>query len=348
MNIKCSQKIHKNAKYLKIFFLCLFLIIFLTLPLQPHNQNESNIPIMNFIESYTMQYYDDTLKQLGVVWVSVKFVTKFVAIFQHTQISFQPFGIGLSLAPGELLAAINDNLERVSSVLFMLIITILLQKFSLGFITFLVFKILFPCGLFLLLLSHSLKKRYAICDAVGVFIIKFSLLLWISFPLSAFLSHSIYTIYLQDDYKETIKYIQIQNKELESLSDGLGYKITQDIQQQDSQTTESSLKLDIKDTQSVDKNNKFLSKNTNSFFTTPKWLESTMNTTEKFLDEMKNTPKNLTFIKENVINKLQIAINYLDEMIDKVMQVIASFLLTCIVIPITTFVSLYLILRKIV
>ncbi len=301
------------------FFLAMLIVLFI-LPLKP-NDNHKNIWLINSIEQQSTDYYNNTLTKLGIAWASVKLASKLTAMIQRGEISFH-FGVGVTVAPGELLAAISDNLERISSLLFALIVLALLQKISIGLVTFLVFKCLFPlafiCLFFYNIFFYHLKLNILGLKNIGFFLLKISFLIWLFFPLTATMNTYIYDFYLNEEFETNMHNIHDQQETLEETLNNnfLGHR------EQNGTTNDEVLQ-------------------------SHSWMQEQWGNVKGFFDNMQKAPKKLGEIKNNIFENINSAMNYLDEMVERFMKVIALFILTEIVIPVGSFFIFLAILKRI-
>lgn len=166
------------------------------------------------METISAQYYEKHLMQIAAVWAIVKLSSKTVAMLQRGEISFTPFGIGLSMSPGELLAMVGDNLERIANILFMLILILLVQQFGLGLLSFVCFKILIPLCLFSYIASClGIPKT----KSLAFQLLRLSLILWLFFPLNALLSHFLQQGYLEHKQYENLHFLEHHEKQLHNI-----------------------------------------------------------------------------------------------------------------------------------
>lgn len=201
----------------------LLILFFLWLPIKMGEGENAQIPLIGPTEAYSEEYVNRTLQRAVAAYAVAKIADKVISTIQRTEFSATPLGLGVSLAPGELLAAVNDALERVSSALFALIGLLLLEKLALGLVSWLCLKLMLPAGLALALLWRLIScrnaKSGAWLKAAAVFLIQSSLTLWLLMPLSAALTGCLEQAYLQGEYQKESAALETFNKELNNIDE---------------------------------------------------------------------------------------------------------------------------------
>ena len=97
--------------WLKVALLAALLL----LPLRMGEGANDGVPVIGAAEQLAADYCDRTLERATAAYVSAKVVDKTISLIQRAEISVTPVGVGLTFAPGELLAAANEAIERVSA-----------------------------------------------------------------------------------------------------------------------------------------------------------------------------------------------------------------------------------------
>ncbi|OBV28839.1 hypothetical protein BKN38_08115 [Helicobacter sp. CLO-3] len=289
--------------YYKPLIVCFLLLFLLLLPIKIGEKDANkNIFIIGDMERVSARYYDDSIAKIAATWAIVKLASKTASIIQRGEISFAPFGIGISLAPGELLSVISDNLERIANVLFALLLMLLLQQLGLGFLSFVCLKVLFPICLLLYLASFfGLKSAFGL----SMRLLRFTLILWLFFPFSALVSD-----FLQQGYIE-----QKRNKNIELLQ---------------------SSQKDLQNMQNLIEPN-----STNAPQTKPQTSQEKLG----FIDSLMRDAKELTNsatshferTKDEALAKVNNIVDSIDNIVDRLLELTAIFLLTSIVLPLGVF-----------
>ncbi|RAX57605.1 hypothetical protein CCZ01_05540 [Helicobacter monodelphidis] len=310
-----------KRNFLYAIILGLLMVCLLILPVKMGEEGANrHIPILGYVEDISHSYYNETLLKLSATWASVKFASKMVAVFQRGEISFTPFGMGVTIAPGELLAAVSDNLERVSSLLFSLILVVLGERLAVSVMTFLTFKVFLPFSLLLIILSLLFNTFRIVTQKWGFLILKTTLLLYCILPASAFLSAFVQSHYLDETYQKEMDFVHSKQEQLESL-EIVSY--SQKISEQDEVLSQQKTSTDSS------------------------WVEQTLREGKKIaestLEGMKKTIKQVSDMhfeemRKQLLEEFNNALSFLDAMVDRFMSIITIFLLTNIAIPLVLFV----------
>ena len=300
-------------KFLVLFYkpivAALLLIFLLFLPVQIGEKDANrDVWFVGDMERISEEYYTTTLAQMAAAWAIVKISSKTVAMLQRGEISFTPLGVGVSLAPGELLAVVGDNLERIANVLFALVLVLLLQQFSLGFLSFVCLKILFPAAI-LFYIAGFFGLGFAKTFAAKL--CKIALILWLCFPASAAISNFLQQGYLSEKRTQNLSILQTQETGLQNLQkfEDLGAEEAQKVQQSEE----------------------------NLGFLTSLWQNAK--------EIASNTTNHFQKTKERAIAKIDSIVESLDGLVDRLLELTAIFLLTTLVLPLFVFVLLFWVVR---
>lgn len=280
----------------------LLFIFLLFLPVQIGEKDANrDLWIVGNLEQISEDYYAATLAQMAAAWAIVKLSSKVVAMLQRGEISFTPLGVGVSLAPGELLAVVGDNLERIANVLFALLLVLLLQQFSLGFLSFVCLKILLPLCLLFYLFGHL---GFAPASLLAKRLLKITLVLWLFFPLSAWLSNFLQQGYLEQKRAQNLEILQTQESGLQALQN------LQDI-------TDTTPPQSPKDHEE------------NLGFLDSLWQNAK--------DIAANSTNQFQKTKDQALQKIDSIVQSLDGLVDRLLELTAIFLLTTLVLPLSLF-----------
>ncbi len=290
----------KKYFVLPVLYLLLLGGIVLLLPIKMGNQVNAHIPIIGHVEAMSDSYYTKTLLKATVAYVSAKVVNRAISMVQRAEVAVTPAGVGLTFAPGELLAAANDGIERVSTALFSIIGILLVQKLLVGMVSFACIKCLLPLALACFFVNSVpyLAKIFPFARALGLLACKMAVLIWCIFPVSVFINNYIEENYLDAKYEETMGSVQKDERALEE-STALLHAASQ---QKEAQKEEDSSVLG--------------------------WMKDKWDTAKTFV-------KNPLDTIGPIVNK---ALAYADNIIDKLFIIFSVFVVTTIIIPLGVYV----------
>lgn len=167
-----------------------------------------DIPLIGAAESVAENYCEQTLIAATKAYVAAKLIDKCISTLQQVEISFTPFGMGVTVAPGEMLAAVNEAIERVSSALFTVIGIMLVEKLLLGMLSWVSFKVLLPVALGFGILYCVAGRFMPWSRSIALFLASTALLCWLFLPLTALVSGYVEEGYLGGVYAEQMEKVE--------------------------------------------------------------------------------------------------------------------------------------------
>lgn len=200
-----------------VWLKALLLVALLLLPLRMGEGVNAEVPLIGAAEQLAADYCGRTLERATAAYVSAKVVDKTISLIQRAEISVTPVGVGLTFAPGELLAAANEAIERVSAALFTVMGLMLVEKLSIGLISWLCFKLLLPLALVLSLLRHLTGGRLPQLAPIARFLARLAVLLWCFFPAVALAAGYVESAYLDAEYARQMDEAASEEKRLDAL-----------------------------------------------------------------------------------------------------------------------------------
>lgn len=200
-----------------VWLKALLLVALLLLPLRMGEGVNAEVPLIGAAEQLAADYCGRTLERATAAYVSAKVVDKTISLIQRAEISVTPVGVGLTFAPGELLAAANEAIERVSAALFTVMGLMLVEKLSIGLISWLCFKLLLPLALVLSLLRHLTGGRLPRLAPIARFLARLAVLLWCFFPAVALAAGYVESAYLDAEYARQMDEAASEEKRLDAL-----------------------------------------------------------------------------------------------------------------------------------
>lgn len=204
-----------------ILILALFLGLTLLLPIRMGDGANASLPIISAVEEISAKQSRETLKKATVAYVSAKLINKILTSLQRVEISVQPLGVGVSFAPGEMLSAANDAIERVCAALFSVIGLMVVEKLTIGMISFVCFKVLFPIAFILGILHCVFPKVCSWAKPTSLFLIKLSLISWLFFPTVALVTEYVEEAYLNSELQRQLQAAESLSGKMEGLSQEL-------------------------------------------------------------------------------------------------------------------------------
>ncbi len=205
-----------------IFILISLLAFSIFLPVRMGDGANSSLPIVSSVEEISAKQCRETLKKATAAYVSAKVINKILTSVQRIEISVQPFGIGLSFAPGELLSAANDAIERVCAALFSVIGLMMVEKLTIGMISFVCFKVLLPIACILGLLHCLFPKICTWAKPTALFLAKLTVISWLFFPTVAVVTEYVENAYLNVELERQLQDAESLSGKMQALNQDLG------------------------------------------------------------------------------------------------------------------------------
>lgn len=196
-----------------VIVLTIILSCLLYAPIRMGTGVNKDIPLIGAAESMAEDYCEQTLVSATKAYVTAKLIDKCISTLQQVEISFTPFGMGMTVAPGEMLAAVNEAIERVSSALFSVIGILLVEKLLLGMISWGSFKVLLPVAVGFGILYCVAGRFLPWSRSIALFLASTALLCWLFLPLTALISGYVEEGYLGAVYAEQMEKVEGQRPE---------------------------------------------------------------------------------------------------------------------------------------
>lgn len=294
----------QNRKALLALGLAVLLAALLALPVHMGNGVNARLPIIGTAEKISEEYCEETLSKAAKAYVLTKVIDKTVSTLQRIEVSITPFGLGMSVAPGEMLAAVNDAIERVSTALFSVMGLMLVEKLLVGMISWVSFKLMLPLAVGLALLYCLSGRRFAWSRSAAVFLANTALICWLFFPVTALVGSYVEQAYLGEIYAE----------QMHEVDSSAGAIIGMD-----------EVETDMPGVVDEDADSG--------------WFSGTMEKLESILNTVKNALHSINI--ESLQAKAGEILNYADNATDRLFHVFCIFVLTTIVIPLFMFFLLY-------
>jgi len=163
-------------------------------------------------------YFSESIQAATIAYATARGVNAVVSVIKESELDISPAGVGVTIAAGQILDPIDDMTERLSSVLVAAIASLGIQKLGFEISVLVSFKIIAVLLLLCIpliwrqnsLTMHLLEVSLKVC-----FIL---LLLRFMLPVSALVSDSIYTHWLQPNIEESIEKLDLVNDSYQEMS----------------------------------------------------------------------------------------------------------------------------------
>lgn len=193
-----------TLRALTIFLSVLAIGFLIATPIKMGRGANKDIPVIGALETMSLDYCQTTLAKATKAYVVSKLIDRIVSVVQRTELSFSPFGMGITLAPGELLAAANDAIERLCAAFFLVMGLTLVGQLFAGMTAFLCFKVFLPACCILAVLYALSPTHLAWCRPLCALVAKLTLMVFLFFPVLATVTNYLNAHYLDSVYTENM------------------------------------------------------------------------------------------------------------------------------------------------
>ncbi len=161
-------------------------------------------------------YVNASLTRAIVAFGISRSINGVISVAQGTELSLQPAGVGLNLAPGQVLDPINDLIERFSTVMLFSASSLGIQKLVLDVVSGYIFMVISGIILLLLLLNEWRSKKFLPAWFNRALII--FLVIRLSVPVMSIASEGFYQVFLKANYERSIQELETVSGDIESLN----------------------------------------------------------------------------------------------------------------------------------
>nr|WP_295083137.1 hypothetical protein [uncultured Roseateles sp.] len=152
------------------------------------------------LDGLAKEQVDAGLKRALISFATARTLNGVVSTLQETTLSFQPMGVGLTTAPGQVLDPINDLIEQFSGLMLGATVSFGIQKALLAIGAHSLVKSL--VSLALLAAAVVVALRWPLPRLARVFLIAL-LLTRFAVPLTVLGSDAVFNTFLKDDYQSS-------------------------------------------------------------------------------------------------------------------------------------------------
>ena len=166
------------------------------------------------LDSRAGELVDHSLKRALVSFATARTLNAAISVAQETQLSLQPMGVGLTLAPGQALDAVNDLIEQFSDLMLIASVALGIQKMLLAMGGFWVFSLLLTLVAVtwsLLALLRGPPPRWLSQLLVISLILRFSI------PLTLMGTDWMFQQFLAGSYAESQQQIHLASDQVEAF-----------------------------------------------------------------------------------------------------------------------------------
>ena len=211
ITVSTLKSVIRNRIFIIVF--SILLAIFSMLCLTPFFIN-----IYDSSSSLVNEHLNTQLVRSGVLFGIARFINGTISLAQSLEFSVAV----ASINPLEILAPVNDFIERISNASMIAVSSVLLQKFLLKIFIWISFFILIPVSSLLLLFSAIFKDNLSkLLRSLSIRFFVFSLLVAFTIPISVYLSIGIEKGILSSTIEESMNALNEDNKSMIDINNNL-------------------------------------------------------------------------------------------------------------------------------
>ena len=173
---------------------------------------------MGSLEQRAVQYTDSALKRALITYGIARGINGIISVIQGTEVAIQPAGVGINLAPGQILDPVNDLVERFSWVVLLSTVSLGIQKFLIEISTSWLLNVTTVVLLLISVYCYALSYfRNGLVRSLYLLTVVF-LFVRFAIPLIAVVNDGIYEHYLSQDYAQYTKELQEASTTVSNIS----------------------------------------------------------------------------------------------------------------------------------
>jgi hypothetical protein len=154
-----------------------------------------------WLDHYGEEYTEQGLKRVLVTYAVARGLNGLISVAQGTEVSVEPAGIGMTFTPGQILAPVNDLIERFSWILLASGVSLGIQRVLLQMVSWQGFAWLISAVVMIAIAASWWRNCSPALSKALARIALLLLLLRFAIPVIALVNQGIYQAFLQSGYE---------------------------------------------------------------------------------------------------------------------------------------------------
>ena len=177
------------------------------------------LSMTSFVDQRAEAEYEKLFQRAFITFALARTINGVISVVQGTEIALQPAGVGVTLAPGEILDPVNDLVERFSWVMMAATVSLGIQNVLLDVSAWWVIQALVAalCAWVVLRLWYPVKDGQAL-KLLLKRVLLIALFVRFAVPVMLFANDFLYQQFLEARYQESTRIITEAGEELDQLS----------------------------------------------------------------------------------------------------------------------------------
>lgn len=174
---------------------------------------------LNAIDESAKEYVSDTFMRAGSAYLISRGINAVVSTLQELDVAIEPGGIGITIAPGQMLDPINDISERFSSVMVISMVSAGVMKVMIGIGPYISIYWLLSISMFLFIIyfftcQEKLSYLAKVILLIAIFV-RFAI------PVISYMNNIMYQNFLSNKYNNSIEQLKANQTALKADQDEL-------------------------------------------------------------------------------------------------------------------------------
>jgi hypothetical protein len=166
------------------------------------------------------RYVDDGIQRALIAFAVARSLNGVISVAQGTEVALEPGGVGVKLAPGEILDPLNDLVEQFSWIMLASSASLGVQKILLSMSLVWGFSLLIAVLLLTwLALRWWSKPTLAVFTRIAGRAALVLLVLRFSVPVMALASEGVYRLFLAEEYRQSLAALETTVERLDAMND---------------------------------------------------------------------------------------------------------------------------------
>ena len=163
-------------------------------------------------------HYEAAFQRALITFGLARTLNGVVSVVQGTEFSVHPAGVGLTLAPGEVVDPINDLIERFSWLMLASTTSLGMQKILMDISAWWGISLILTLAVLLYLRFTAAGAPSPAWQAAAGRFLLLALFLRFAMPLMVVMNHAVYQVFMDEDYQQSTQMIEKTTEEIEGMT----------------------------------------------------------------------------------------------------------------------------------
>ena len=172
-----------------------------------------------WVDQQGQSYTEQGLKRALLTYGVARGLNGVISVAQGTEFAFEPLGVGLTLAPGQILDPVNDLVERFSWVVLASGASLGVQKIMISISSWLWFSLM--VSLLLVISVFFIWQKKIVSQKLSIFFYKAAVILFVlrfAIPAIAIINEGLFEVFLAPQYEQAKQSLQYTSNALEQIN----------------------------------------------------------------------------------------------------------------------------------